>query len=313
MNHSIVTLTMNPAVDVCATINRVMPIHKLRCGLARHDAGGGGINVARVARRFGANPLAVFPAGGPIGTLLERLVSSEGVDHECVSIAGDTREDFTVDEGQTGAQFRFVLPGPTLSAEEQTACLAAVTVRLPSARFLVASGSLPDGMPHDFYGKVATAAAVAGTKFVLDSSGEALRAALGHDVYLIKPSLREFEDLVGEKLSDRNTQILAARNFIAARQCEYVALSLGEEGALFVGADIAIAASAPKVTSVSTVGAGDSFLGALVWALEQNWTARRALTLAVAAGSAALLSRGTDLCHPADCERLAAEVRIQEL
>ncbi len=311
MNRNIVTLTMNPAVDVCAAIDRIVPVHKLRCGLVRRDAGGGGINVARAARRFGDHPLAVFPAGGPIGQLLEHLVAAEGVDYVSVPISGDTREDFTVDETSSGAQFRFVLPGPSLSDAEQGECLQTLKAKLTPGGFLVASGSLPPGVSPEFYASVAKCAEAAGVKFVLDSSGAALKAALGCGVYLIKPSLREFEELVGRTLADEAARVEAARELIHGRQCDYVALSLGAGGALLIGAAIAFAAAAPNVTVVSTVGAGDSFLAALVSSLARGKDERRALIWAVAAGSAALLSPGTDLCHLADCERLARDVAVR--
>ncbi len=313
MSEDVLTLTMNPAVDVCAAVEHIVPSQKLRCGLARRDAGGGGINVARVARRLGGDPVALFPAGGPIGQLLEHLVAAEGVRHESVPIEGDTREDFTIDEGATGEQYRFVLPGPRLSEAEQLACLAALAARLSASGYLVASGSLPPSVPHDFYALVAKVAAAAGTKLVLDSSGVALAAALGHGVHLIKPNLQELEELVGARLPDQKARVEAARSLVAASKCKSVALSLGEDGALFIEAKAAFAASAPKVAAVSTVGAGDSFLGALVWAFAHGRDVPQALTLAVAAGSAALLSHGTDLCHSADCERLAKEVHVSEI
>jgi len=157
---------------------------------------------------------------------------------------------------------------------------------------------------------VAERARACGTKFVLDSSGVALKAALGSGVHLIKPSLREFEQLAGKPLADDSARLAAAHNLIAQRHCEQVALSLGEEGALLVGADFAVRAAAPRVEVASTVGAGDSFLGALVWAMARQDTPQQALRFAVAAGSAAMLSRGTGLCEAQDIERLARQVEI---
>jgi len=309
----ILTLTMNPAVDICATVERIFPAHKLRCQLVRRDAGGGGINVARTVRRLGGDPVAIFPSGGPTGQLLERLVAVEGVSYIPVPIADDTREDFTVDENTTQDQYRFVLPGPLLTQAEERACVEAVDRELGAATILVASGSLPPSVEPRFYGLLAEKARAKGARFVLDSSGPALKAALGSGVHLIKPSLREFEQLAGSDLADGTAQLAAAHQLIARKQCGQVALSLGEEGALLVGEDFAIRATAPRVAAVSTVGAGDSFLGALVWAMAQDRKPQDALRLAVAAGSAALLSRGTGLCDPADVERLANQVEVCEM
>ena len=313
MGPKIVTLTMNPAVDVCAAVGRIIPAHKLRCELVRRDAGGGGINVARVIRRFGGDPIAIFPAGGPIGQLLEHLVSVEGVAHATIPIRGDTREDFTVDEVESGAQFRFVLPGPELSEVEQAGCLDALASRLSATAYLIASGSLPPGVPDDFYARVAAAASARGANFVLDSSGASLRSALGPGVYLIKPSLREFEDLVGARLPNDTQRIEAARGLISEGKCSFVALSLGEQGGLLIGAGTAFRATAPSVSAVSTVGAGDSFLGALIWALSRNQSMADALKQAVAAGSAAMLSKGTGLCQAADCARLKESITVASI
>lgn len=311
--NQIVTLTVNPAVDVCASIDRIVPSHKLRCRNTRHDAGGGGINVARVVRRFGANPIAVFPAGGPMGQLLEKLVNRESVSHLTIPIAGDTREDVTIDEESTGNQFRFVLPGPPLSEQEARACLDAIAAILSGGSYLVASGSLAPGLPTDFYAQVAHIAAARRALFVLDSSGSCLKAALDAGVHLFKPSLRELEDLVGHQLPNDAACVSAARELIASGKTTMIALTLGERGAILVTGESAFSATAPAAKVVSTVGAGDSFLGAFVWMLAQDKDPRDALRLGVAAGTAALVAPGTELCSPDDVDRLLDDVDIREI
>ncbi len=248
-----------------------------------------------------------------MGQLLERLVRAEAVGFLAIPVSGDTREDITVDEHATGAQYRFVLPGPTISPQESTACLEAISEILSPSDYLVASGSLPPGVSASFYTEVARMAAAKDSKFVLDSSGPGLKAALGSGVHMIKPSLREFIELVEAPLADEAAYIAAARGIIASGGTELVALTLGEKGALLIGADFALSAAAPGVTPVSTVGAGDSFLGALVFSLAHGKAPRESLRQAVAAGTAALLSPGTDLCHAAEVERLARGVEVREL
>ena len=142
----VVTLTMNPALDLSAAVGKVEPIHKLRCTEPRRDPGGGGINVARVLRRLGGDVSAVFPVGGLAGAELEALMQAEGVHAVPVAIAGDTREDVTIMETTSGRQYRFVMPGPTLSAAEQTRCLDALVLPHGGADLVVASGSLPPGV-----------------------------------------------------------------------------------------------------------------------------------------------------------------------
>jgi 6-phosphofructokinase 2 len=307
---SILTLTLNPTIDVSTSVERLAPIHKLRCGPVRRDPGGGGINVARVVRRLGSDVAAVYPTGGLIGALLRKLTDAEGVQSHTVPIAEETREDFTVFEEAGAQQYRFVLPGPCLSEAEWRACLEAVTCFDASLEFIVASGSLPPGVPPDFFGVLADTAKAKGAKLVVDSTKPVLQAALTKGVHLIKPNLREMRDLMDAPLASKAEWIEACRRLVAAGGVQFVALTVAEQGALLVGRDEAWFAEGLPVKVASAVGAGDSFLGAVVWALSRGHGAGEALRHGVAAGSAALLSPATDLCHKEDVERLLSDVKI---
>lgn len=306
----ILTLTMNPALDVSTSTGKVTDTHKLRCAAAQHHPGGGGINVARVLQRLGSDCLALYPAGGMNGQRLRQLLDQEQVRSQCLPIGGETRESFHVHETVSGRDFRFVLPGPALNANEWQACLdffSALTVPPP---WLVASGSLPPGVPVDFYAQLTRLAHARGSRVVLDSSGPALAAALAAGVYLIKPSLRELRELTGLPLETDTQRLAAARTIIAAGQAQIVALSLGEDGALLFTADQALRATAVPVNVVSTIGAGDSFVGGLVWALSRQTDLAQAFRYAMGSAAAALLSAGTALCQAADVERLCKEVIV---
>jgi 6-phosphofructokinase 2 len=231
---SIVTFTMNPAIDISAGLPRVLPTRKLRCTSVRRDAGGGGINAARVIARLGGEVRAIYPVGGPIGDLLRRLVEAEGVASETIDLGQDTRESFTIDEGETGQQYRFVLPGPTLSRAETAACLAKLTRTRPSPTYFVASGSLPAGLADDFLARAARTAKALGARVIVDSSGPALAAVLREGVYLVKPNLRELQDLAGFPLEGREQWLSASRALIEQDGAEVVALTLGHLGGLLV-------------------------------------------------------------------------------
>ncbi|MGN6517758.1 MAG: 1-phosphofructokinase family hexose kinase [Rhizomicrobium sp.] len=310
----ILTLTMNPAVDVSSMVATMEPYQKLRCTDVWHHPGGGGINVSRVIKRLGSETIAVFPAGGPMGALFKRLLTDEGVRHLSIPIEGDTREDFSVSVSATGEQFRFILPGPHLSASEMAACLNTVAARLRPSSFLVASGSLPPGVMTDFYGRVARIATNASAKFVLDSSGAALREAVERGgLFLSKPSQSELAELAGTPVNGRDACIEAARDLVSSRRIEFVCVSLGAEGALLVGQGCTLFARAPQVEVKTTIGAGDSLLAALVWAFAHHSTPAEALKFAVAAGTAALLSPGTGLCSLADIQRLKMQTHVDLL
>ncbi len=308
---SILTLTLNPTIDVSTSVERLEPIHKLRCGPVRRDPGGGGINVARVVRRLGSDVVAVYPAGGMIGALLRKLTDAEGVQSRTVAIAEETREDFTVFEQVSGEQYRFVVPGPQLSEPEWRSCLETITAFDASLSFIVASGSLPAGVPADFFSVLADLAKDKGAKLIVDSTKPVLQAALKKGVHLIKPNLREMRDLMDAPLTSKAEWIGACRQLIAAGGAEFVALTLAERGALLVGREEAWYAAGLPVKLVSAVGAGDSFLGAFIWALSSGQAPHEALRHAIAAGSAALLTPATDLCRKEDVERLLGQVTIE--
>ena len=177
---SIVTLTPNPAVDVSTSVERIVPMLKLRCATQRRDPGGGGVNVARVVKRFGGDVEVILPAGGSTGDLLRRLIDAEGVPNRIVPVEAETREDFSVTELSTGSQYRFVLPGQPLQEPEWRACLDALAATTPVPRLIVGSGSLPPGVPTDFYAQAAAIAVKVGARFFLDTSGPALAAAIEH-------------------------------------------------------------------------------------------------------------------------------------
>jgi 6-phosphofructokinase 2 len=307
---SILTLTLNPVIDVSTSVARLEPIHKLRCGPVQRDPGGGGINVARVVRRLGSDVVAVYPAGGLIGALLRKLTDAEGVQSRTVAIAEETREDFTVFEEENAQQYRFVLPGPQLSEAEWRACLETISSFDGPLSFIVASGSLPPGVPPDVFGVLADAAKAKGAKLVVDGTKPVLQAALEKGVHLIKPNLREMRDLMDEPLAGKPEWIDACRRLVAAGGTELVALTLAEGGALLVGREQAWFAEGLPVKMVSAVGAGDSFLGAFVWAMSRGHPPQEALRHGIAAGSAALLTPATDLCLKADVERLLPGVKV---
>lgn len=313
MTPLVVTLTLNPAIDIATSVERVVPVHKLRCGRERRDAGGGGINVARVLHRLDANVLAIYTSGGATGRMLTRLLDAEDIPCRAIPIAGETREDFTVAETATGEHYRFVLPGPVLERAEYDAVLRALRKLDPKPRYVVASGSLPPEAPISFYCEVAKVAHALGAEIVVDASGPALAAALDQELSLIKPSLREFRELTRSPLEDEASQLEAAAALVASRRVGAVALTMGEQGALLVTRDGAWRGYAPEVRTISAVGAGDSFLGALVARRVLGNGYDEALRYAIAAGTASLLSPGTGLSSREGIEAMLPRVRTETI
>lgn len=305
----LVTLTLNPAIDLSAATPKLEPLQKLRCKNMRRDPGGGGINVARVIARLGGKVTAIFPSGGISGKLLEQLLRAEGLSQIAVPTQKETREDVTVLEEATGQQYRFVMPGAALSDTEQGALLEALC-DCP-ADIVVLSGSLPEGVHADVYGQIAETCHARGQRLVVDSSGPALKAALSHGVFLIKPNARELDALSERTLTTEEDLIAAARAVIAQGGAKFVALTLAERGARLISRNSVLRATAPTVTPLSTVGAGDSFTGGFAWALSRKLDLSQCLRYGVAAGTAALLGHGTELARADDVHRLADAIAVE--
>lgn len=306
---SIATLTMNPTIDVAYEVDRVFPTHKIRTTREYYNPGGGGINVARVFVRLGGNARCIYLSGGATGVALDGLIDLHQLVRTRVPIEGHTRIAMDTLETSTGQEYRFTPAGPTVTDQEWCACLAMLDH--VDCEWLVASGSLPPGVPDDFYGQVSQRMAARGIRMVLDTSGEALRQGLFKGgIALVKPSRGELEALVGHALASIESVAEAAMGIIESGQAEIVATTLGHEGAVLAHREGTIYAPALPIKAASAVGAGDSFVAAMVYALATGSSAEEAFRHGVAAGSAAVLRAGTDLARAEDIARLLPQVRI---
>jgi 6-phosphofructokinase 2 len=307
MSPRLVTLTLNPALDLAAEADEVVPTHKIRMHHEHADPGGGGVNVARVLHELGGDTVAIIAAGGASGRVLEEMLDEAGVKRRSVPISGRTRVSLNVQDTKSGLEYRFVPEGPTLTEAEFQACLAAIEEE--PGEWLIASGSLPHGVPEDTYAWVARIAALKGRRFVLDTSGPALALALEQGgCELVKPSLSEMEHLVGQPLRTRADQDRHAMALVRRGAARMVAVTLGAEGALLATADGVIRMPAMDVPMRSSVGAGDGFLAATTLALARGATPKDALAWGTAAGAAAIACAGT-----ARLQRSDVEVRYRDL
>ncbi|MDF0543902.1 1-phosphofructokinase family hexose kinase [Sphingobium sp. H39-3-25] len=304
---NIVTVTLNPAIDGACAAQEVRHTHKVRTTNERYDAGGGGINVGRVIQRLGGEVLTVYLAGGATGTVLNSLVDQYALPRLCIDIDDHTRISLAVHEASTGREYRFVPDGPLIAGTEWQACLVALEAL--DFDWLVLSGSLPRGVPDDFYIRAGDVARSRGARVVLDTSGPALARTLASGgIFLVKPSLGEFEQLMGTPLRDPDRLVAAARSLTAQGETAHLAVTMGHEGALLANADGILRLPAIAVAAQSAVGAGDSFVAAMTHALATGRSAHDAFRYGLAAGTAAVMTPGNDLCHRDDVERLFAQL-----
>lgn len=304
---SIATLTLNPTIDAAYEVARVVPTHKMRTLAEHYDPGGGGINVARVFVRLGGNARCVYLSGGATGPALDGLLDQHQLVRERIPIQGHTRISSSTFDRENGQEYRVVPAGPSVSEPEWNACLA--RLEQVDCDILVASGSLPQGVPSDFYARVGAMMRRRGIAMVLDSSGAGLAGGLdAGGLWLVKPSLGELRQYAGREIETEAEIVEAAQALVREGRSELVTVTMGHRGAVLASAAGSLVLPAVPVEVNSAVGAGDSFLAAMVFALARGDGVEEAFRLGVAAGAAAVLSPGTSLAYPEDIMRLRALV-----
>jgi len=300
----ILTITMNPALDKSTTVEKMLAEKKLRCEQPVIEAGGGGINASKTIKELGGESVALYPAGGANGTRLQELLIASGINSIVVPLKGETRENLTVTETCHNQQFRFVMPGPTLDKEDIERCFAAIEAIHPIPDIIVASGSLPPGVPDDFFGRLAHLCKQTGSKLIVDTSGEPLLHAARKGIYLLKPNMSELCSLAGKEYLELDNVTEEARKIIEKGYCEVLVISMGPAGALLITKDLSERINAPTVKKHTTVGAGDSMVGGMAWMLDKGEPIQAVARFGVACGTAATMNAGTQLCKKADVYRL---------
>lgn len=302
----VVSVCLNPAVDVSGAADNIQPLHKIRTDHQQIEAGGGGVNVARVLHRFSVNPELIYLSGGGSGALLDQCVAKTGISSKRFGVNADTRIAFTFHHNQTNQEYRFVPEGPEINSDTIELVLSYIeTLKLTKEDIVVASGSLPRGVPSSSYSYIANRTSA---KFVLDSSGDGLSAALLNCVpYLVKPSIGELQKLAGTRLDESEAKRFAI-GLVQAGRAENIVVSMGSHGAFLANRDGVTVQPAHYVKVCSAVGAGDSFVAGIVYSIYMGNPIEVAFKFGVAAGAAAVMTVGSSLCRPDDVNRLFTNV-----
>ena len=308
----IATVTLNPSLDKTVTVEGLVVDEANRWTSLRRDPGGKGINVSRVLHELGNETIAYGFIGGIDGQILEHLLEQQGVPCDFTSIEGQIRSNFIITNLKTRRQTRIDAPGPHVSRDELEDLVGKLTHIKPKPDFLVLAGSVPPGVPDDIYRQLIEEAKKHGVKTVLDSDDEWLKDGIKAKPNVIKPNVHETEELLGEKLGDEAAIIQALRTLVT-QGIEVVAISRGKDGLIVANGGKILKVIPPQVEIRSTVGAGDSAVAGLVLKLSQGDGIEEACRLAVAAGTAATLTPGTELCRRQDVERLLPQVKVENL
>lgn len=303
--HKVLTITINPALDKSTHVKRVLPEKKLRCEEPVYEPGGGGVNVSRAIRNLGGSSNAWLLSGGPAGEKLCDLLEEEGVEYWNIQTKSWTRENLMVMEDKTGDQFRFGMPGPHIEEPEWRKVLEQLEQLEKVPEYVVASGSLAPGVPDDFYLQIAKIAQDRHFKLIVDTSGEALMKAAGEGLYLIKPNLGELAKLAGKEQISAFEQEEFAMQVLDEGKCKVLVVSLGPRGAMLASKETGIHyVVPPTVQQQSTVGAGDSMVAGMVMSLLQGCPLEEVVRYGVAAGTAATMTPGSELCRKEDTEKI---------
>ena len=306
-SNTIITLTINPSLDKSTHFAKLVAEQKIRCEKPRYDAGGGGINVSKAIAKLGGSTTCVFTSGGSSGAMLEDLMEKEKLESIVIKTKNWTRENFIAFDTSTQSQYRFGFPGNELY-DDETAKIIEVVSNL-EASYLVISGSLNEGLPTNFYQKIAETAKASRIKVIVDTPGEALKKVLETGVFMIKPNIGELAKLIGVERLELADVEKAAKNLIEKGAAEIVVVSLGADGAILVSKNETHFVKAPIVDKKSTVGAGDSMVGGMVLALSQNKTLKEVIQMGVCCGTAATMNEGTQLFRVEDVEKLFKEMQ----
>jgi 6-phosphofructokinase 2 len=311
----ILTVTLNPALDVSTSTSGIRPGPKLRCTVPSYDPGGGGINISRAIKLLGGETRALVALGGATGSQIAGLLAASGIEVFALPAPGETRQSVVVTDADTGGQFRFMLPGPDWSQAQVLAAANAIAVAAPAGGLVAVSGSQPPGFPDDFLGQVC--ARLRGTASVVaDTSGAPLikaAATPGLGLAMLRMDAEEAEALAGHPLDTRADSADFAQGLLASGVAQMVVVARGADGSVLVTDRGRWFCTAAKVPVVSKVGAGDSFMAGFVLALAQGEAPKQALAYGVAAASAAVMTPATALCRAEDATRLLAQCPVGPL
>lgn len=312
----ILTITLNPALDVSTSVGTVTPGPKLRCTEPRYDPGGGGVNVSRAIQRLGGVSRAFVALGGETGEAFRAMLDDEKIEVEAFGVAGNTRQSIAVSETSTGKQYRFQLPCPDWPADQTERLLDRLEGQLAGNCLAVLSGSIPGGVPADIAVQLNRTAAGQDARLIVDTSGPALTEAAanpGPPFFLLRMDGAEAHEVSGRNFANPADLADYGRDLVARGVADHLVMSMGAKGTVGVSASERFFVRPPKLEAVSAVGAGDSMVAAIAMQLAAGNNFRDAVHHGVAAAGSAVLTPATELCSKATADEILGRVVTEEV
>ncbi len=307
----ITTVTLNPSLDRTITVHGLRVDESNRWTGLRHYAGGKGIDVSRAIHEMGEQTVAYGFIGGHEGRAVEILLDEEGVPFSFTPIEQETRTNFIISDSKASQQTMINAPGPHISKRELERFLKKLR-EIPPPDLMVASGSVPPGVPVDIYSAIILGARESKVRTILDTVGQWLAAGIKVKPYLIKPNVHEAEELLKTELPTEEAIVEAALNLVETG-IAVVVISRGKDGIIAATKGEVLKAVPPLLKVRSAVGAGDCTVAGFALKLAKGESLIEACRLAVAMGAATVLTPGTELCHRADVERLLPQVEVYKM
>lgn len=312
MDKTILTLTVNPAVDRIIAVDRLVFEDRAYIESTSEAAGGRGINVSRVLNRLGAKTIAITTSGREVGRKFEEQLQHDSFGKEIVKIRSNIRLNMTISDRQ-GLSVKLNERGPKLTKLEQDRISRAVENLLPDASWLMLCGSVPPGVDTHFYTNLIRHAAQHNVETLLDTDGDSLLHGLEAQPTIVKPNQSEAERLLNTALITRSQQIDAVQR-IKALGPKSVVLSLGSRGVIAAtSSEGVLEVMPPQIHSLSPIGAGDAMSAAIVWALNKHEPFSDALRWGVAAGTASAKLPGITLANLEQAKEIYPQTQVTRI
>jgi len=308
----ILTVTLNTSIDKLYMLDRLEPYTVMRVRKVNNTAGGKGLNVSRIAALSGETVTAMGFVGGFNGQFFESLITQPNIRKAFTHVRSETRCCINGWDHERKMSTEYLEPGAPVSEDEVRTFVADFKRELQTAQVVTISGSMPAGVPPDFYFSLIDMCKAAGIPVLLDTSGDTLRLAVQAGPTLIKPNTDELRQLLSKDASSRDEIVAAARD-LHLHGIAYVVVSLGADGALMVCKEGVFQGVPPHIEPVNTVGCGDSMIGGFAIGFARGWSAEVSLKYAVAVSAANALCMGTGSYDPQDLESLLNKVVIQKM